>query len=437
MKKLLSVLIVLSLACALFLVPASAKGKVVDIKIEGEYIAVRGSDKNKLDVLYDGSVLSAADAGATDFNKAGIVLVQNTNCASEIPSECTITFEFESATDIDTVYINWYVYGNAMIGLPHEGALIIGTSADGVVFDENAYTIEGEPDLNSSFQLESKVRLNSAVKAKFVSITFSMGPNGQAWDKLSWEWIGLTEVGAGLEADEILGGYDEVSQEESIDLNDIEPIVEIPEGAKFIKHVPFNKSIATDSNTIITDPTAVSDYNVAWSACVLLRPTEVEGEYSVVAVKAADGDYEFAFEGVEEGDIAFAIHGESTDAVANRDALAALVEGDIVYFAGYDFEEETFETGAVVYYAVPSADDEVSETPDDSSEPVDESEPADESTPADESVPATNNSEDESTPSSGKETNVLGTGAIIGIVAGVVAVIAIVVVVVIVVKKKK
>jgi len=437
MKKLLSVIIVLTLVVALFAIPADAKATVVNLEIKGDNVAPRASDK--LELLYDGSILSETDAAANDFNKKGIVLIQNKNCTSEDLTEVTIVFELDSLQSIDSVYINWYVYANAMIGLPHENSLIIGTSEDGNAFHEDVYTMEGEivNVTDPSFQLETVIRLNAAVNAKYVSICFSMGPNGQGWDKVSWEWIGLTEVGAGLQSEEGDNDYEEVSQEESVNIDDIEPIVEIPEGAKYIKHVPFNQSIVTDSNTIITDPTNLSAFNVAWSACVLLRPTEVEGEYSVVAVKAADGDYEFAFADVAEGDIALAVHGESTETTANRDALAALVEGDIVTFAGYNFEEQTFETGAVVYYAVPA------ETPDEPSQPEDESsEPVeDESSeePKDESVPAEDDkSEDESkAPSTGDKEEKSNTGLIVGIVVAVVAVVAIVVVVVVVAKKKK
>ncbi len=435
MKKFLCVLIALSLAFALFLVPASAATNVIGVEFKGEYVKPLAADDPAQ--LYDGTVLSEADAAASDFNKAGILLIQNTNCTSEEPTECTIVFELDSLQSIDTVYINWYVYCNAMIGLPQDNALIVGTSKDGVTYNEIAWTMEGEVDLTKSYQIETVVDLGATVDAKFVSVSFFMGPNGQGWDKVSWEWIGLTELGAGLKSE---GGpeFGEVSQEESIDLDDIEPIVEIPEGASFIKHVPFNKAITTGASTIITTPAEVGNYNVAWSACVLLRPTEVEGEYSVVAVKAADGDYEFAFEGVEEGDIVFAVHGDDsvTNSTVNRDALAALAVGDIVTFAGYNFAEQTHETGAVVYYAVPAEQPEVSETPDESSEepsePADESEEVNESEKAvDTSVPAANESE------AGEKEEGGNTGLIIGIVAGVVAVIAIVVVVVIVVKKKK
>ena len=432
MKKLLCAIIAVALVSALFLIPVSAESNVIGVEFKGDYIKPLAADDPAQ--LYDGSVLSDADAAASDFNKPGILLVQNTNCNSEEPSECTIIFELDSLQSIDTVYINWYVYCNAMIGLPQDNALIVGTSKDGVAFNEIAWTMEGEVDLTTSYQIETVVDLGATVDAKFVSVSFFMGPNGQGWDKVSWEWIGLTELGAGLKSE---GGnqYEEVSTEESVNLDDIDPIVEVPAGATMVKHSPFNTPIVTDSTTIITDLSDLAKYNVAWSACVLLRPTETEGQYSVVEVKTADGDYEFAFTDVQEGDIAFAAHGEGTEGVARRDALAALVEGDIVTFAGYNFAEETFETGAVVYYAVPAEKpDEPSEEPsDDSSEPADES-VEDESTPADD-----DKSEDASVPATGDDKSDEGgnTGLIIGIVAGVVAVIAVVVVVVIVAKKKK
>lgn len=437
MKKLLCVLIAVTLISALFLIPASAETNVVSIEFKGDSIKPLASDDPAQ--LYDGAILSEADATACDFNKAGILLIQNTTCTSGTPAECTIVFELDSVQSIDTVSLYWFCHGNSMIGLPTDGALIVGTSVDGNGFTEDAYEMDSTiEDITASFQRATIIDLGAPVDAKYVSVSFNMGLHGYTggdWDtKVCWEWVGLTEVGASLKSAGDENSFTETSQEESVDLDSIEPIVEIPEGAKYIKHVPFNKSIVTDSNTIITDPTNLAAFNVAWASCALLRPTEVEGEYSVVAVKSADGNYEFTFgDAVAEGDIAFAVHGESTEAAANSEALAALVEGDIVTFAGYNFEEQTFETGAVVYYAVPAEIPDVSEPEDESSEPADESsEPADESSePADEDSSAPAVSEDDQTEE--KDGN---PGLIIGIVVAVVVVAAIVVVVVVAKKKK-
>ncbi|MBQ2325640.1 MAG: hypothetical protein II377_05250 [Clostridia bacterium] len=445
MKKLLCVLIAATLVSALFLLPASANAKVVNFEVKGDNVAPLASDN--LAELYDGAILSEADATAGDYNKAGIVLIQNKTPKEAV--DCTIIFELETAQVIDTVYLYWFCHGNSMIGLPTDGALIVGTTTDlNAGFSEAAYEMDSTiAELTASFQRETAIELEAPVTAKYVSVTFTMGVHGYTggnWDeKPCWEWVALTEVSAGLKAEsDNGGGMGEVSQEESIDLDDIEPIVEIPAGVSFIKHVPFNKSIVTDSNTIITDPTNLSAYNVAWSACVLLRPTETEGQYSVVAVKGADGNYDFAFEGVQEGDIALAVHGESTEPAANKAALAALVEGDIVYFAGYDMANQTHETGAVVYYAVPAAggedtSDEVSDEVSEESTPADdESVPADdESTPADDSsAPATSDTDASDDKADEKSGNA---GLIIGIVAGVVVIAVVVVVVVVVLKKKK
>lgn len=439
MKKLLCVLIAATLVSALFLIPASANAKVINFEVKGDNVAPLASDN--LAELYDGAILSEADATAGDYNKAGIVLIQNKTPKEAV--DCTIIFELETAQVIDTVYLYWFCHGNSMIGLPTDGALIVGTSTDGNAFQEAAYEMDSTiADLTASFQLETAIELEAPVTAKFVSVSFTMGVHGYTggnWDdKPCWEWVGLTEVSAGLKAEvDNGGGMGQVSQEPEENLDDIEPIVEIPAGASFIKHVPFNKSIVTDSNTIITDPTNLAAYNVAWSGCVLLRPTENEGQYSVVEVYTATGDYEFAFTDVQEGDIALAVHGESTEPAANKAALVALTAGDIVYFAGYDMANQTHETGAVVYYAVPSVDPEVSE-PEDESEPADDSTPVEDSEPADESesessVPATSDTDASDDKADEKGGNA---GLIIGIVAGVV-VIAVVVVVVIVLKKKK
>ena len=444
MKKLLCVLIAATLVSALFLLPASANAKVVNFEVKGDNVAPLASDN--LAELYDGAILSEADATAGDYNKAGIVLIQNKTPKEAV--DCTIIFELETAQVIDTVYLYWFCHGNSMIGLPTDGALIVGTSTDGNAFQEAAYEMDSTiAELTESFQRETAIELEAPVTAKYVSVTFTMGIHGNTggnWDeKPCWEWVALTEVSAGLKAESGNGGeMGEVSQEESVDLKDIEPIVEIPAGASYIKHVPFNKSIVTDSNTIITDPSNLAAYNVAWSGCVLLRPTETEGQYSVVEVYTGTGDYEFAFTDVQEGDIALAVHGESTEPAANKAALVALVAGDIVYFAGYNFKEQTHETGAVVYYAVPAAggedtSDEVSDEVSEESTPADdESVPADdESTPADDSsAPATSDTDASDDKADEKGGNA---GLIIGIVAGVVVIAVVVVVVVVVLKKKK
>lgn len=440
MKKLLSVLILLSLVTALLVIPASAKANVVKVWFEGENVKVRaGAD---LDALCDNKILSEGNATANDFNKAGIVLVQNTNMMdAENNTLATLYFELDTLQDIDSVYVTWYVYHSAIIGLPHNNNLIVGYSEDGEVYNEiTAYQIDAETDPGSSFQLETVIRLGQTVKAKYVSVSFEYGPHGQdGWYCPMWEWVGFTEVGAGLQVEEVLGGYDEVS-EDNTPLEEIEPIVEIPEGHVALKHLPFNQSITTGSYTVITDPAAMHDFNVKWTSCALIRPTETEGQYTVVAVQWLNGDDTFLFE-AEEGDMVLSVHGDddSDGTKANRLALNALVEGDVVTFAGYNFEEETYETGAVVYFidntATPEpevSEDDSSAPAEDSSEPEDESsEPKDESSaPAedDSSVPAVSE-DDKSEEKDGS------TGLIIGIAVAVAVVAAIVVVVA--VKKKK
>ena len=211
--------------------------------------------------------------------------------------------------------------------------------------------------------------------------------------------------------------------------------VEIPEGAINLGRVPVNASIVTGSTTVVSDPSIIHNYNVKWTSCALLRPTENENEYSVVATKWLDGDDKFLFEEAEEGDIVLSVHGDDTVAGSqdNKNALTALPAGSIVTLIGYDFEKLTAADDAVVFFTPNTG----SEQPDDSSEPADESEEPSEEPSKDESAPVANNSEDESTPTSGEKTTVIGTGLIIGIVAGVVAVAVIVVVVIVVVKKKK
>ena len=201
-----------------------------------------------------------------------------------------------------------------------------------------------------------------------------------------------------------------------------------------LQQSPFNTSIVAGSSTIITDLSKVNDYNVKWAATAHLRPTDKAGVYELLEVVwAAGGEVVFANE-VQEGDIALAVHGDdsvdpNSESCQKREALRALVAGDLVTFLGYDFETQLFATNAVVYYGN-TVEEEPSEEP--SVEPSEEpsEEPSkDESKETESSTPVVDESKDDSEGGN--------TGLIIGIVAGVVAVIAIVVVVVIVLKKKK
>lgn len=229
----------------------------------------------------------------------------------------------------------------------------------------------------------------------------------------------------------------EAKEPEASEPDESEPAVEveIPEGAINLGRVPVNTSIVTGSTTVVSDPAIIHNYNVKWTACALLRPTENENEYSVVATKSLEGDDTFLFADAKEGDIVLSVHGDPAveGSQANKDALTALPAGSIVTLIGYDFEKLTAADDAVVFFvpAETTPDPETSETPNESSEPADESEEANESEKADDtSVPAANESE------AGEEEGG-NTGLIIGIVAGVVAVAVIVVVVIVVVKKKK
>ena len=212
------------------------------------------------------------------------------------------------------------------------------------------------------------------------------------------------------------------------------PEITVPEGAVNYGKVSLNTSIVAGAITFVTDPAVMQNYNVKWTSCALLRPTETEGEYEVVAVQWLNGDDTFLFADAAEGDVVLSVHSDPTveGSDANKAALDALKAGDIVYAPGYNFADMTAADNAVVYLLPAEADDEVSETPDDESV-TDESTPADESEKADESVA------DTSVADTSKDDSEKGgkLGLILGIAGGVVAVAVIVVVVIVVAKKKK
>ena len=227
MKKAICAIIVTALISALFVLPASAKGTVVNAWLgESDLIGTRTTDS--ITEIYDGKNLTDAEVARGDFNVDGIFLIQNKGMMDDTKNTvCDLYFELDSVQDIDTVYISWFVYHMAIIGLPHNNSLNISYSTDNEMYhDLGAYTFEGETDPNRVFQLDLKIRLGQTVRAKYVLISFEYGPNNQdGWYCPMWEWVGITEVGAGLLVDEPVA--DPVSV--ATDISDIE--VEVGEEA--------------------------------------------------------------------------------------------------------------------------------------------------------------------------------------------------------------
>ncbi len=412
MKKLLGILIAISLISALFVIPASARATVVDAWVEGDDVAFRASDP--IEELFDGKTLSAVDAAASNFDLPGIVLLQNKAPTDENHiTNATVYFEMDAAQQIDTVYITWYLYNNAIIGLPMDNIVSISTSVDGEEYTPaGEYYFDdpfgGEVDVTQTCQFEAKIRLDSAVNAKYVSFSFDFGPHGQdGWWCPMWEWVGLTELSAGMQADEV----NEESKEEILPPPDIDR-TKIPADAYVLDEVPFNDTIGAGECTVVLDINSVNVYNPKWCGNVQLRPTGTEGVYSVVEVVQGTGG-DIAFADVQEGDIALLVHGDDTveGSMENKAAVLALAAGDTVTFMGYDFVNGLIASNAAIYFKVPAENTDDSSAPeaslpDDTSkdESTTESEP--ENTSEDTtSTPADTSKNDASADTSGENTS--------------------------------
>lgn len=152
MKKVICAIIVTALISALFVLPASAKGTVVNAWLgESDLIGTRTTDS--ITEIYDGKNLTDAEVARGDFNVDGIFLIQNKGMMDDTKNTvCDLYFELDSVQDIDTVYISWFVYHMAIIGLPHNNSLNISYSTDNEMYhDLGAYTFEGETDPNRVF----------------------------------------------------------------------------------------------------------------------------------------------------------------------------------------------------------------------------------------------------------------------------------------------
>lgn len=76
MKKVICAIIVTALISALFVLPAGAKGTVVNAWLgESDLIGTRTTDS--ITEIYDGKNLTDAEVARGDFNVDGIFLIQN------------------------------------------------------------------------------------------------------------------------------------------------------------------------------------------------------------------------------------------------------------------------------------------------------------------------------------------------------------------------
>ena len=208
MKKLLAILLALTLAVSLCAVCVFADDEADDNTVKAKNITFVSEDGVVNAVPQGGSDLTAlidgdTVAGASSFATKGIVLFCNTHAtnAGEYP-EFSLVVELEKAATITGAVISLYEEANSMIGVPANGQVTVSYSDDGEDYD-----LLGEVDLecldsNNDWETSARtiqvetcdVNFDEIFSAKFVKFTFTYGDSPFDDAKVIWEWMGLSEI---------------------------------------------------------------------------------------------------------------------------------------------------------------------------------------------------------------------------------------------------
>ena len=208
MKKLLAILLALTLAVSLCAVCVFADDEADDNTVKAKNITFVSEDGVVNAVPQGGSDLTAlidgdTVAGASSFATKGIVLFCNTHAtnAGEYP-EFSLVVELEKTATITGAVISLYEEANSMIGVPANGQVTVSYSDDGEDYD-----LLGEVDLecldsNNDWETSARtiqvetcdVNFDEIISAKFVKFTFTYGDSPFDDAKVIWEWMGLSEI---------------------------------------------------------------------------------------------------------------------------------------------------------------------------------------------------------------------------------------------------
>lgn len=208
MKKLLAILLALTLAVSLCAVCVFADDEADDNTVKAKNITFVSEDGVVNAVPQGGSDLTAlidgdTVAGASAFATKGIVLFQNTHSstAGEYP-EFSLVVELEKTATITGAVISLYEEANSMIGVPANGQVTVSYSDDGEDYDllgeVDLKCLDSNNDWNTNartIQVETcDVNFDEIFSAKFVKFTFTYGDSPFDDAKVIWEWMGLSEI---------------------------------------------------------------------------------------------------------------------------------------------------------------------------------------------------------------------------------------------------
>ena len=259
MKKLLAILLALTLAVSLCAVCVFADDEADDNTVKAKNITFVSEDGVVNVVPQGGSDLTAlidgdTVAGASSFATKGIVLFCNTHAtnAGEYP-EFSLVVELEKAATITGAVISLYEEANSMIGVPANGQVTVSYSDDGEDYD-----LLGEVDLecldsNNDWETSARtiqvetcdVNFDEIFSAKFVKFTFTYGDSPFDDAKVIWEWMGLSEISVKAEdgSTVVVDPSEEPSKEEP---SKEEPSKEEPKPGTTTKNAAAGKSYVVE-----------------------------------------------------------------------------------------------------------------------------------------------------------------------------------------------
>lgn len=259
MKKLLAILLALTLAVSLCAVCVFADDEADDNTVKAKNITFVSEDGVVNAVPQGGSDLTAlidgdTVAGASSFATKGIVLFCNTHAtnAGEYP-EFSLVVELEKAATITGAVISLYEEANSMIGVPANGQVTVSYSDDGEDYD-----LLGEVDLecldsNNDWETSARtiqvetcdVNFDEIFSAKFVKFTFTYGDSPFDDAKVIWEWMGLSEISVKAEdgSTVVVDPSEEPSKEEP---SKEEPSKEDPKPGTKTKNAAAGKSYVVE-----------------------------------------------------------------------------------------------------------------------------------------------------------------------------------------------
>ena len=259
MKKLLAILLALTLAVSLCAVCVFADDEADDNTVKAKNITFVSEDGVVNVVPQGGSDLTAlidgdTVAGASSFATKGIVLFCNTHAtnAGEYP-EFSLVVELEKTATITGAVISLYEEANSMIGVPANGQVTVSYSDDGEDYD-----LLGEVDLecldsNNDWETSARtiqvetcdVNFDEIFSAKFVKFTFTYGDSPFDDAKVIWEWMGLSEISVKAEdgSTVVVDPSEEPSKEEP---SKEEPSKEEPKPGTTTKNAAAGKSYVVE-----------------------------------------------------------------------------------------------------------------------------------------------------------------------------------------------